>query len=115
MARLPQKSDARFDSLVHAFCQHEGVTPPDTTRVSRRFGSNALKIHNKIFALLTGDRLVLKLPRARVDALVASKEGERFDPGHGRAMKEWIVVSPSCRADWLLLAREAMAFTATKQ
>jgi hypothetical protein len=43
------------------------------------------------------------------DALVASGAGERFDPGHGRVMKEWVSVGHGA-ADWLELAREAHRF-----
>jgi hypothetical protein len=32
---------------------------------------------------------VVKPPKARVDVLVAFSRAERFDPGHGRLMKEW--------------------------
>lgn len=79
-------------------------------RPSRGFGSSALKVDTRIFAMLVQDRLVVKLPRQRVDALIASGEGERFDPGHGRLMREWLTVDPS-RADlWLPLATEARAF-----
>ena len=41
---------------------------------------------------------VVKLPKGRVDALVASGAGERFDANRGRPMKEWLEVrseSPS--------------------
>jgi hypothetical protein len=33
----------------------------------------------------------VKLSRTRVDELVSCGAGERFDPGHGRVMKDWIV------------------------
>jgi hypothetical protein len=49
-----------------------------------------------------------------VEALIASGDGTRFDPGHGRHMKEWLAVAPTSEADWLPLAREAMAFVGTK-
>src|SRR3954447_16615859 len=52
--------------------------------------------------------LVVKLPKARVDELVDAGAGRRFDPGHGRVMKEWIVVAPG-KADWLPLPDEAVA------
>jgi hypothetical protein len=32
----------------------------------------------------------VKLPRERVDELVEAGAGHRFDPGHGRLMKEWV-------------------------
>jgi TfoX/Sxy family transcriptional regulator of competence genes len=78
------------------------------------FGSDSLTIGGKIFAMLVKDRLVVKLPRQRVDALVTSGDGEHFDPGHGRAMKEWLSLAPMSQKDWLALAREAMAFVAAK-
>ena len=56
--------------------------------------------------------LGLKLPRERVDALVAAGQGERFDPGHGRLMKEWIVLHPATREAWRSLAVEARDFVA---
>lgn len=66
----------------------------------------------KIFAMLSGGRLVVKLPQGRVDGLVASGDGYRFDPGHGRLMKEWLSVGPACAKEWLPLVREALAFVA---
>ena len=77
------------------------------------FGANALTVRGKIFALLSSrGHFVVKLPRDRVDALVAAGRGGRFDPGHGRLMKEWLDVAPGAQADWLALAREARAFVA---
>ena len=48
---------------------------------SKGFGSNALKVNGKIFASLSKGRLLLKLPEARVDALVNSKRRFGFRPG----------------------------------
>ena len=83
----PESSpEARFDEVVAALVDAEGVTPPEPGP-SRKFGSSGLKVHGKIFAMLVRDRLVVKLPRRRVDALVSSEHGERFDPRHdGRLM-----------------------------
>ena len=52
------------------------------------FGSSSLTIGGKMFVMLVRDRLVVKLPRQRVDGLIASGAGERFDPGHDRLVKE---------------------------
>jgi hypothetical protein len=58
---------------------------------------------------------VVKVPRARVDALIASGDGERFDPRHdGRLMKEWVVIDPASQEEWLSLAQEALRFVASK-
>jgi hypothetical protein len=71
--------------------------------------SYGLRVGGKIFAMMVRGRFVAKLPRARVDALVAAGQGDRFDPGHGRVMKEWISVAEGDE-DWLALAREAYRF-----
>lgn len=65
--------------------------------------------------MLTRGRLVVKLPRAQVDELIAAGTGARFDLGHGRLMKEWLVIEPGHEADWLPLARDALAYVGTKQ
>ncbi|MEP6861917.1 MAG: hypothetical protein ABJE66_14920 [Deltaproteobacteria bacterium] len=71
-----------------------------------------LKLGAKIFAIVGADRLVVKLPKPRVDELVAANSGTRFDPRkNGRVMKEWLVAGR--RADAIALAKEAHAF-ATK-
>jgi hypothetical protein len=76
----------------------------------RGFGSSALKVNGKIFAMLNTGRLVVKLPRARVSELLTNDVGEPFDTGGGRVMKEWVALQPSTEADWLAAAREARDF-----
>jgi TfoX/Sxy family transcriptional regulator of competence genes len=96
-------SDPAFRRVADAFADDPAVT------YGKMMASPGLKVNGKIFAMLTRGRFVAKLPRSRVDALVASGAGERFDPGHGRIMKEWIVVASGEEA-WLELAREAYRF-----
>ncbi len=109
--------EERFATIVEELLSNPDVTPPsDGPQSKNRFGSSGLKIHNKIFAMLVRGRLVVKLPKPRVDALVAAGEGERFDPRHdGRLMKEWVTLEPMSEEDWLPLAREAMEFVASKR
>ena len=80
--------------------------------VSRRrmFSSeNAFSVNGKIFAMLTRGTFVVKLPRERVDDLVDAGKGKRFDPGHGRLMKEWIAVEAGA-LPWVALAKEAHSY-----
>lgn len=73
-------------------------------------GNIVVKVRGKIAAMLHGEELVVKLPRERVDALVASQIGTRFDPRrNGKVMKEWLVVREGA-ADWVSLSEEAAAF-----
>ena len=74
------------------------------------FGSTALKTGGRIFAILAHDRLVVKLPAKRVEELVASGLGRRFDPGHGRLQREWLDVDGDDFETWVGLATEAEAF-----
>jgi hypothetical protein len=65
--------------------------------------------------MLVRGQLVVKLPAARVSALIASGDGTPFDAGKGRPMKEWLALDPGARLDWLTLAKEALAFVAAKR
>jgi hypothetical protein len=97
--------DTRFAPVVAALGKHRNVAvEPGWGR-----GNFVLKVGGKIFAILSTDRFVVKLPRGRVDELVSQEHGTRFDPRkNGRVMKEWIVVVNEAR--WLELAREAFRF-----
>jgi hypothetical protein len=59
-------------------------------------------------------QLVVKLPRRRVDELVADGHGERFDANKGTPMKEWFSLDPGSALPWPPLAREALAFAMTQ-
>lgn len=56
-----------------------------------------------------GSGLVVKLPRARVDALIAAGQGRPFAPA-GRVFKEWVSVPEPSRPLWSALLREGVAF-----
>lgn len=85
----------------------------ETLRVTAGTGfgrSSGLRISGKIYAMLVNDELVVKLPKERVDDLVASGVGHRFDPGHGRVMKEWASLPVESSRRWRALVDEARAF-----
>jgi len=107
MAATPAE---RYATILKAFVGKRGVSAES----GRGFGSSALKIDNRIFAMLaSGDQFVVKLPRQRVDALVAAGEGVRFDPRrNGKVMKEWLVVPLRLDSKWLPFAQEAYEFVA---
>jgi len=101
-------AEERFADVVEALLDQPGVTPPSNS--GREFGSNALKVKGKIFAMLVRGSLVVKLPAARVAALIDSGQGGPFDAGKGKPLKEWLAVPPDASLDWLSLAREALLF-----
>ena len=101
----------RFEQLVSEFSGVDDVSRPAG---GRRFGSHALRRHGRIFAMLSGGCLVVKLPRTRVDELVAAGDGVRFDAGKGTPMKEWFTLRAESALSWSDLAREALAFAAAQ-
>lgn len=102
-AKEPSAGDG-FRPLLEAFQRDPGVSQ------GSMFGAPGLKVGGKVFAMLVKGKLVVKLRKERVAALVAAGEGEHFDPGHGRLMKEWVAVGSGAKAGWLGLAKEAREF-----
>ena len=79
-------------------------------RLNLRFKSKSPEAVCSIFAMISSrGEFVVKLPRNRVGELVKSGKGEHFDPGHGRLMKEWLVVKAP-GLNWTALAKEACEF-----
>ena len=113
MSEAATAEERRYAAIVESFLEQ-----PDVTRGKpgkKGFGSSALCVRGKIFAMLSSrNQFVVKLPRKRVDELVAAGEGGRFDPGHGRLMKEWLVVGSTSKDAWIALAEEAMEFVGSK-
>jgi hypothetical protein len=102
----PPEVDSRFAAVVSALAKYSDVS----RGMGKGFGSGALKVNGRIFAMMTSKgEFVVKLPKKRVDELVDAGKGKRFDPGHGRLMKEWFAAGKGA-TDWLELAKEAHEF-----
>lgn len=99
------QAEQRFEQLAVQF-----LADPTVTQGTGFGSSPGLRTTGKIFAMLVNGKLVVKLPKARVDQLVASGTGERFDPGQGRLMKEWATVALDSTEGWERLADEALQF-----
>jgi hypothetical protein len=99
-----------FADIVMALGDKPGVREPEPAGSARRFGSSALRVNRRIFAMVSRGRLVLKLPSGRVAQLIASGAGGTYDAGKGRPMKEWVSLDPARQDGWLDLATEALEF-----
>ena len=108
MADSNMAAEERYAVLAEAVATLPGVTLPSPAG-KKSFGSDAIKVDNKIFAMLWHGDLVLKLPKQRVDGLIAADKGKPFDAGKGKPMKEWVAVGAEL-PEWESLAREAIAF-----
>jgi TfoX/Sxy family transcriptional regulator of competence genes len=103
-AAAPLAIDAAFAPVADAFAKDRQVS------CGKMMASVGLKVNGKIFAMSVRGSFVAKLPKARVDELVASGAGEYFDPRKdGRLMKEWVTIAGR-KGTWTELAREAYAF-----
>ncbi len=100
-------ASVRLALLVDAFADAPGVTLPGAAG-RRAFGSDALKVDGAIFAMQVQDRLVVKLPAARVAELVEAGTCAPFSNGRGSPMREWATVTDPARD--LDLAAEALDF-----
>lgn len=101
-------AETRYEELAERMKRNPGVTH---VTEGKGFGSSGqLKVQGRIFAMLVRGELVLKLPRDRVEELIASGHGKNFDAGKGKPMREWFVLSPTSSKRWLPLAEEAMSF-----
>lgn len=94
------------ESVVSA-AMDEFLGRPDVTETAM-FGSPGLKVNGKYFALLVKGKLVVKLTKDRVEQLVNEEEGDYFDPGHGRKMKEWVELEPKSKKKCLAYMEEAV-------
>ena len=93
-----------FASVMEALATQRRVT------TGRMFGSEALKLGNRVFAMVVKGRLVVKVSPDRAKELQESGLASAFDPGHGRLMKQWVSIQPRAKIDWIELAGEALAY-----
>lgn len=100
--------EARYAALIEQFGARPGVSVPQR----KGFGSGTLCVNDRIFAMLTRDHLVVKLPARRVSELIAGGQGSTFDAGKGKPMREWLSVADD--ADWTALAEEALSFVGSR-
>ena len=94
--------DPKFQPVADGFAGVDGVTGGEL------MASYGPRINGKIFAMYGRNQFVVKLPKERVDELTTAGRCKRFDPGHGRIMKEWAAFETG-EASWIDLAREAFS------
>jgi len=86
------------------------LSEPDVAEGTGFGSSPGLRVRDKIFAMLAPGGLVVKLPARRCAELVAEQMAKPFDRGHGRPLKEWVVLNHANKQDWPGLALEALTY-----
>ena len=76
-------------------------------------GGRCARVSGEFLALVDfkNSGLVVKLPRERVDALIAQGKGQAFAPA-GKVFREWIAIPRRDRRRWRALLCEGIAFVA---
>ena len=105
--------DTRGDAPERAWAEVAAqFLPEPAVTEGTGFGrTRGLRVNDRIFVMLMSGELVLKLPRPRVDELIAAGTGRPF-PGGGRVMREWVTIPAADSGDWHRLAAEAHRFVA---
>ena len=104
MNASPGSVQEAFAGIADALTREDGVEP------GTGFGTNpGLRVGGKIFAMLLGEELVVKLPADRCAALAAGEGARPFEIGT-RVTREWVAIEAGGPHDWPALAREALAF-----
>ena len=107
------RADRASEPQAQAFTKiGEGLLDDPEVTQGTGFGATpGLRWRARIFAMLARGGLVVKLPRRRVDELIASGLAEPFDPRRdGRVMKEWVTIPVSRIRDWDGLVAESLLF-----
>jgi len=86
----------------------------DRVVLGQIMSSKCLRVGKEFLALYDSKRggLVVKLPRPRVEDLIASGTGESFAPA-GRVFKEWVLLADDQRRRWKRLLRDGIEFVAS--
>jgi len=84
--------------------------------LERVFHNEGLKVNAKLYAFVSHERLVVKVPATTASRLAGEGLALPFEPRTGRQMKEWIALdSPATATDerrWQRLAADAYRFVA---
>jgi hypothetical protein len=73
-------------------------------------GAQGIKRGGKMFVMFMKGDLVVKLPENRVKEVIDSVEGEPFDPGTGKPMKNRVLIPVSKKETWIKFCEEAKEY-----
>ena len=69
-------------------------------KASKAFGYPAYKINGKVFAFVGSKGVAIKLPAARVKALLDGQVMKPFEAGEGNVWREWISIQRETLDDY---------------
>ncbi|MCI4330942.1 MAG: hypothetical protein L3K19_03745 [Thermoplasmata archaeon] len=107
MSSIPERSVTRYAKLAAQLTGGKSGESP----LRAGFGPGAMFVGRKMFGVLDeSGALVIKLPPARVQELIAKGVGAPWHPGAGAPLKEYIAIGFDKQARWLGLAKESREY-----
>lgn len=85
----------------------------DDVTVNSGRGSQGMKLGKKMFVMFYKGDILVKLPPERISELVASGDGQAFDPGTGTPMPDRVLIPASRRDLWIPLCEESRQYVAS--
>ena len=79
----------------------------DDVTVNSGKGAQGMKLGKEMFAMFYKGDLLLKFAPERVAELVASGEGQAFDPGTGAPMPDRVLIPVARQDAWISLSEES--------
>lgn len=107
---MPTSDDEVFWELIHELRAEDPRIEEGTI-----MGGRCARVAGEFLALVDfkDSGMVVKLPRARVEELIARGSGRPFAPA-GKVFREWVSVPQRDRRRWRSLLREGVAFVAPR-
>ena len=109
--RIPDPAESLFWDLIDELREHDERVEQGTI-----MGGQCARVSGEFLGLVSykGSGMVVKLPRARVDQLIATGIGQPFAPA-GKVFREWVAIPKPDRRRWSKLLLEAVDFVAPPQ
>ena len=106
--KRPSPAEALFWDLVDELREHD-----DRIEEGTIMGGRCARVAGEFLGLVDykNSGMVLKLPRTRVDELIAQGIGQPFAPA-GKVFREWVAITKPDRGRWSNLLDEAVTFVA---
>ncbi len=106
---MPRTNDEASPSVALFWdCAHQ-LFEIDNVEESTMFGFRCIRVSGQFVAMPADDSLWVKLPEARVSALIASAHGQVCAP-NGKPFREWVGISRLDESTWMQLLHESIDF-----
>ena len=90
-----------YEELKNHFSNMEDVT------VLSGSGAQGIKRDGKMFVMFLKGNILVKVPPKRVSEIIASGDGQAYDPGTGKPMKNRVLIPQAKKDLWIKYSTEA--------